>query len=104
MTAGFFVATGAAYGRLRALECFIMMRFTALLPITVVTLGAAIVMQSQTPADAATYSATAYCGATGARGTARGSDARKALEKAIERCVANGGIPRCCRQGTHLRR
>ena len=51
----------------------------------------------------ASYSAMAYCSLTGAVGSANGAPTPKfALQAAISRCIARGGVPSCCLSGSRL--
>lgn len=45
------------------------------------------------------YAATAYCSATGFSGKGIADSQDDAIELAILRCVYNGGIKSCCRNG-----
>ena len=52
---------------------------------------------------ARSFSAQAYCSATGAVGTAHGfSTPQEAVEHAIYDCAYRGGIPACCQQGARV--
>ena len=51
-------------------------------------------------AQARGFLGTAHCRITGATGTAQASTAKKALGAAIAQCIANGGVPACCRKGS----
>lgn len=44
----------------------------------------------------------AQCSRTGAVGMGRGTTQEAALYAAVNNCIANGGIPECCRQGAQL--
>jgi hypothetical protein len=54
------------------------------------------------PMDSGLITVTSYCSMTGASGFATHQDVYAARMMAIQYCVAAGGIPECCANGTNI--
>jgi hypothetical protein len=57
---------------------------------------------SQSTAQKGGHFAHAHCRITGADGNGQGATEAAALKAAVAQCIANGGVPACCRKGAHL--